>query len=129
MNQTPFFVLGNQGELGPGKQGARGIGPLVYVFTGGAGQFFSVSLSSQQNTQGLLSSAQSMFVDNSAGTAAVQILFSSGQGIACPPLSQGWFPIIAPNPVSYTISCNTGQNATVSIFFTNFEVSAQVWAI
>jgi hypothetical protein len=98
------------------------------VFTGGAGQSFTVDFSAQQ-AQGLLSSAQAMFFDAAdLATHNAYVQFSSGQRVACGVGTQGYVPVISGTPLAYTVVSPLGSTGPLALFFMNFQTDAVVWS-
>lgn len=70
---------------------------------------------------------QSVFVDNWDGSETFFItLQGSGQRIACPAGSQGWFPCMVTFPNSGNITF-TGANHLTPVFFLNVPMPEGVW--
>lgn len=78
--------------------------------------------------QGVLEFIEALFVDNSANGYALTVSIKvSGQKIILPPYSQGYIPVLAPQPPILEITSNSAATATVSIQLLNFPVPAAVW--
>lgn len=100
--------------------------PLVFNFV--AQQVYNVDLSVQQafNTIDLV---QSLFIDNSTGTAPIVVTCPvTRQSIQCPPKSQGYFAFLQTIPIQFTVASNGGQTAAI-IELLNFPVASLVWSI
>jgi hypothetical protein len=78
-------------------------------------------------TQGFISMIQGVFVDNSANPDILQIQQSSlGINIQFPANSQGYIPLLVPNPATLTVA-STGQ-VSVYMVFLNVPVPALIWS-
>jgi hypothetical protein len=85
---------------------------------------------SQLVTLGLESSIQSVYIDNSQNTNAVQLIVpTSGQTINCTPYSQGIFPIFfSGTPFLQIVSQKTTSLQCTRVSYLNFPVStAGLW--
>jgi len=88
---------------------------------------FDVDLSTiQQNNT--IDFVQTLYIDNSGGTAPIIIYCpASQQTVNCPPLSQGYFPFLCPQPVKFLVSSSGGYQKT-QVVCLNFPVQPGVWA-
>jgi hypothetical protein len=88
---------------------------------------FDVDLSTiQQNNT--IDFVQTLYIDNSGGTAPIIIYCqASQQTVNCPPLSQGYFPFLCPQPVKFLVS-SAGGYSKAQVVCLNFPVQPGVWA-
>jgi hypothetical protein len=89
---------------------------------------FDVDLSTFTN-QGKISMVQSLFIDNSASGAAMEVVidpFGINQTIVTNPNTQGYFPILAPNPTKIKFICASGIVQRVHLI--NVPIAGVVWA-
>lgn len=99
--------------------------PLSFDFA--AVSSYAIDFQNQQ-ARAFFQQIQSMFVDNSANTKPLSIQFGYSKAtIIVPPLSQGVFPVYAPNPVQMTVTSIGGVSA--NIFFGNMPQPYLVWAV
>jgi hypothetical protein len=99
--------------------------PYILDFTGGKNAY-AIDLS-QQAQQKQFTTLQTVYVDNSANTAALQIICgTTGQIITCPALSQGYFAILQPMPPQFQVQ--TTGNLILTIQLLNFYIPPCVWS-
>lgn len=77
-------------------------------------------------TTSLISFARMVYIDNSANTNAVTLLFG-GQNITVKGNTQGWYPTVSERPIQYTISSAAATGVTM-IFFANYDTHPFQWA-
>jgi hypothetical protein len=106
------------------KEGPKALS-LLCPFTASNTSFvvdFSITM-----TQGFISMIQGVFVDNSANPDILQIQQSSlGINIQFPANSQGYIPLLVPNPATLTVA-SLGQ-VSVYMVFLNVPVPALIWS-
>ena len=99
--------------------------PLTFDFT--MQTVYSVDLQNPQS-RGIIQQVQTIYLDNSGNAGALSVLVNqSNQLIVCPPYSQGYFPVLAPNPFKFLISCASG-GANTNVYLLNVPVAANVWS-
>jgi hypothetical protein len=109
--------------LGMPAEGPKCI-PLNFDFT--ATNSFKVDLSSYTNL-GKISMVQTIFVD--ASDSAVDLIVLSqgtGQQLKIKAGTQGYYPILIPNPIMLTLTC-IGGPADLQVIFLNFPIQPGVW--
>jgi hypothetical protein len=80
-------------------------------------------------TNNIIDQIQSVFIDNSKGSATfVLTIQSTGMQVKCPPASQGWFPLFVSHPNGGEFSF-TGANHTTPVFFANIPMPVGVWSV
>ena len=82
-----------------------------------------------QNAQSLnqFDLCQTMFIDNSAGGAAVEVTInSSGQKIVAKAGTQGYYNVMCPNPIKMHFSSAGG--ALVTVFLIDVAIPGAVWS-
>lgn len=100
--------------------------PVPINFANGNPQILDIS---QQVQQGRISLVQSLFVDNSGNDdpVSIQIGYPTAlQTIVCPSNSQGYFPILSPNPAKFQISSNS--TGSILLVLLNSPVAGVVWS-
>jgi hypothetical protein len=106
------------------KEGPKII-PMSFDFSAAAG--YAVNLLSQYQKK-VISGVQCIYIDNSLNSSPVTLTFgTSNQKIICPPLTQGYFPVLMPNAPSMTIASAGG--VVVPIDLINVPIQSQVWPI
>src|SRR5690242_19068535 len=99
--------------------------PLPFDFT--ASNSYSIDLTNVQQ-RAVIGYIQTIYIDNSINTAALTVIFgTSAQVITCPPKSQGYFPVLAPNPVKFIVTSNGGISALV--YLVNAPVQPFLWGV
>jgi hypothetical protein len=123
-SNVPIFALGNRGSLNA-VEGSKGIGPITITWIAGV-QSFAYNFHAQQSA-GAFSMALMVFIDNQYGPANPIVLTfdGSGQNISVPAGTQGYYPVLAPNPFGFTISSN-GTGIT-NLIVTNTLLPATNW--
>jgi len=120
---TANSVLGVFNAMVP-KEGPKCI-PLQVNFSQGNSQ--RVDLTTQQQ-QGKISFFQSIFVDNSQNSVAIQIENPTAQcTLIVPPSSQGILPLFLGNPPYLNVTTST--DLIIPIFLFNVPLPAQVWSV
>jgi hypothetical protein len=100
--------------------------PLLFDFT--AAQSYSIDLE-QLRQRGVLSSVQTVFLDNKGGDAPLILTASTTQQtVICPAQSQGYFAVLMAPPLRFTLSCTAGSSQT-PVFLMNIEISGAVWKV
>lgn len=104
------------------KEGPKAI-PVLCQF--GTTQSFTIDFQNVQS-RGVINSIQTVFIDNSGNTKSITLTdTATTQEIICPGNSQGYFPIMVPNPPVFT-AVSTGT-ANVQIIFMNVQINPIVW--
>jgi len=71
---------------------------------------------------------QSIYIDNSANAQPVAFTFgTSNQKVQIPANSQGYLPVLCPNPPHFTVSATAA--GTVNFLLLNNPVPATVWKV
>lgn len=84
----------------------------------------------QVTSQGKIEYIQGVFVDNADNTdPLVFTMATTGQRIVCPPNSQGYYAIMAPNPPRMTATTTQGANQIFNVFFYNVPIQSAVWSV
>lgn len=100
--------------------------PLSFDFT--AQSSYAVDFMAIQQ-RGLIDSVQTLFIDNNAGTTALTVLINqSSQLIIAAPGTQGYYPVLCPNPMRFTFTC-TGGTANTQVFALNVPIPSSVWSV
>ena len=100
--------------------------PLPLDFT--VQQSYLIDLQNAQ-ARGFIKNVQTLFIDNSQNAGALTVVVNqSNQVIICAPLAQGYFPVLAPNPVKLTISCPSGGPNT-TVYLLNVPLPAAMWSV
>jgi hypothetical protein len=82
----------------------------------------------QNQLQGYVPQVQAAFIDNSASTSSLALLFGvTGFTIEIPPQSQAWLPLFVASPP--TVTFTGAANATATVYFTNVPMPAAVWSV
>jgi len=80
-------------------------------------------------SQGKIEYLQGVFIDNSDNANPIKFTMGiTGQRIVCPPQSQGYFAIMAPNPPRITAETPQAGSLIVPIFFYNVPIQSAVWS-
>ena len=111
--------IGNQ--LMPNSGNALALFYTAQTQTGGPDTLDLSELTSSNR----IDQIQAVFIDNSNGGSPFLLSIANGTSIKCPPLAQGWVPLIAPFPPQLTFS---GAGAAVPLFFTNVPMPVGFWA-
>lgn len=73
---------------------------------------------------------QGVFIDNADNADALTLTMgTTGQRIICPPLSQGYFSIMVPNPPRIVAETPQGGSKVLNVFFYNVPIQAQIWQV
>lgn len=105
------------------KEGPKCI-PLGFNFSTAAS--FDMNLINFQNL-GRISIIQGAWIDNSANANPVIISNNAtGQNVICPPFWQGYFAILAVNPVDLIITSTIG-NVNVNVTLYNVPIAPNAW--
>lgn len=99
--------------------------PIVLDFTAST----SYSIDGQiLTTRDIISMVQSIFVDTTGATSNVIVsVRGSNQSIICKPNTQGYYPVVCPNPFGFTFTCANGPNNALVILL-NIPVAPAQWA-
>lgn len=109
-------------STGPGKHGSLCI-PLTLDFTVST----SYTLDGSQLTAlARIDNIETIFVDATAATANVLVTFGSGQTITALAGTQGYYPVLCPNPFSITVSCAAGPN-NLYVALLNYTIQPSQW--
>lgn len=81
----------------------------------------------QYVARAFISSIQTMYVDNSNNPQTLVIAFGQpvAQSLSIPPLAQGYFSILVPEPVMQIAT--TGTPSDVSVTFINVPIAPAIW--
>jgi hypothetical protein len=92
---------------------------------------YTVDYSNEINS-GKLQLCQTVFIDASNVDNAVSVSFNgTGQTIVVPGRTQGYYSVLAPNPLRLTIACPGligPASALVNVFLINFPVANAQWS-
>lgn len=105
---------------------SEGSKAIVSLFDFTAANQFSLDL---QNLQALgnMSMIQTLFIDMSQSDVPMTIVFNgSGQTIVAKGRTQGYYCVLAPNPVKLTATCAGGPLGVV-VYFINVPIPGIVW--
>lgn len=73
---------------------------------------------------------QGVFIDNSTNANALAITMgTTGQKIVCPPLAQGYFSILLPNPPKMTAVTVQVGGLKVPLIFYNVPIQSAMWKV
>lgn len=90
--------------------------------------FATLNLSVSQS-RGVIDKVQSVYIDNSLGAGQLQVTCNqTGQSVNCPPYSQGFFPLVVPNPPAFTFTAIGGDVAGV-IQLMNVPMPLATWRV
>lgn len=119
--QIKQYAVNNQ--LMP-KEGPKVV-PFTFDFS--IQNAYAVDMQLQQSLQ-MISLIQSVYVRN-PGSVAVTIVWDySGQIIDFPPQSEGYLPVLVPNPPKFTVT-SAGGSSSVQIQLLNIPLPANIWPI
>jgi hypothetical protein len=119
-------ILGYQGSLGPGAEGAKSVGPLNFDWTTTP---ISLNLRAAQTNANLISQVQSLYIDNGSNTSPVILTMPNGQRVIFPAKSQGYIPILLGTPVIFSAASIGGAGQSTAIFLLNYQVDSVIWAV
>jgi hypothetical protein len=101
--------------------------PLLLDFTQ-AGEY-DVDLTTQQQ-QGRISMVQSIYIDLSVSSNDVEVTMPiSGQLIHAKAGTQGYYPVLCPNPPRLNFTSSTSGASVVPVFLMNTPILGIVWAV
>ena len=107
------------------KEGAKVV-PIALLFSASVNSI-SIDLY-DEGTNGEMSFAQSVYIDNADNTAPLEIIIPiTGQRVTCPASSQGTFPIYTATYFQGVITCVGGNPA--SIHLCNFAQPLSAWRV
>jgi hypothetical protein len=125
MSTSPFPLSGAFGSplnFAPPPEGCRAI-PLTIDFSTQGWTFDLQSVISR----GVISALTCIFIDNSPNSNPLTITINnSAQTIIAPALSQGYYPVLCPNPAKFTATC-TGGATNTKIHLLNYSAPPCVW--
>ena len=104
--------------------------PINLDFTSGTGEpSYTLDLNNFQ-TQGFISMVQTLFIDNSAGTQPIIVTVTAARGqiLQAPPGSQGYYPILSPNPAQLQFACSDTSNKA-QVILINVGIAPGVWLV
>lgn len=123
ITQDALGDIGVQNQVLPSK-GPMAV-PVTFDFNAHPGGY-QVNL---QNMQALsrFSQLQTIFVDNSSNTIALTLIFTrTNQTLVIQPGRQGYYPVLAPNPIEFT-AASAGSTASVRVQLLNFPLAPAEW--
>lgn len=121
ISMAAFSQIANQ-DL-PEKEGPRTI-PLILDFTTHDSYIIDIS---QLEQTGKMSMVQTVYIDLSGTDLALLITVrGTGQQIKAKGRTQGFYPVLAPNPTSLTATQPAG--AAIPIQLINVPIVGTVWA-
>ena len=83
---------------------------------------------SSEQQRSLFSLCQGVYIDNGLNGNSLTITVGvGGQVLTCPANSQGYFPLLCPNPINLTFT--TQGNVLTFVFLLNFPVAPCVWHV
>ena len=95
------------------------------ILTGSPSYTFDLLTEEQQ---GGVEFIQGVYVDNSANANSVTLTFSiTGQKLVVPPISQGIYPVIAPNALKVSIATTQNAGLSVAIILLNVPMAFSQW--
>lgn len=107
-----------------GSQAPGGV-PLVFDFSVDTSFIVNLTLFQQQ---GNIGGVTSMWVDNSGSSGPLTIQFGqSGQIFIIKANTQGYVPVLAPNPITLTVTCLTGGGSAVQVTLLNYYIAPALW--
>ena len=110
------------GAVPPKNEGPRAL-PVMFDFTQGSVLPFNANFSDVG-----MSNIQGMFVDNRNNNSSASFLFAgTNQTVVCPPLTQGFFPILSIGNQNIFIVGTSAGNVQVQVQLLNTEVYAALW--
>jgi hypothetical protein len=78
---------------------------------------------------GNISFIQTIYIDNSLNANPFSVTMnSSGQVITAAPYSQGYYPVLAPNPAKFTFSTLPGSGI-IPVQLINTPIPGPVWSV
>src|SRR5271155_2273724 len=125
LNQQALVVAQIKNNYIP-TEGPKAV-PFLLDFTGLVGQY-SLDLELFQS-KSFLSMVQTLYLDlnGSPNNLLVQIGSGSGQNILAKPNTQGYYPVLCPNPPTYTFTSTPG-GIIIPVFLINVPIAGVVWA-
>ena len=130
-NQQAFEVpIGRFGQSPPEGFGAV---PLTYLFDGGATQpttYKGDYVLGQ--ARGFFTQVRTVFVDNSLNASPVVLLWDSGQALNVAAYSQGYYPVLSPGDIKFSVSSAggaAGAPIVVTVFLINILLPCTVWSV
>lgn len=81
-------------------------------------------------SNGRIEYLQGVFIDNADNVDALTLTIgTTGQRVICPPRSQGYFSILAPNPPRIVAETPQGGTKVLDLLFYNVPIQAAVWSV
>lgn len=97
-------------------------------FNFGTTATYSINLTTQQQ-QNKIDIVQCLFIDNSANTSNLVVTANvSGQSITAAPQTQGYYPMLAVQPVIFTVSSAGTVNAAAAVYCLNVPIAPCIWS-
>jgi len=107
------------------EEGAKSI-PLLLDFTNT--NLWTIDLTSFQEL-GYISMIQTVYIDNSAnGNSFTVVVGTSGQKITAAPNTQGYYPVLCPNPAKLSFGTLQGSGV-IPIQLINTPIPGPVWSV
>jgi hypothetical protein len=123
INQQTVQVSLPQNQQVP-NEGPKAI-PLLLNFVTVAS--YSLDLTYIQES-GQISMVQTLFIDASTATAALVVTVNgTNQKIVAAAGTQGYYPVLCPNPPKFTFA-NTSGADVIPVFLINAPISGVVWS-
>jgi hypothetical protein len=98
--------------------------PVNWTFTNATGTNIADDLSPEMMAS-QIESIQSVYIDNSLNSGAVNLTLNGGQVITAQPYTQGIYPVIAAGRISYNLNAAVGS--IVGLIFSNTAKPYVVW--
>lgn len=111
------------------NEGPKALG-MILDFTVASGQpSYQVDLNNLQQ-EGFFSMLQTVYVDNKKNSSTLTIVVNgSGQNIEISPNTEGYYPVLAPNPVKLQfLTSAQAIGEVVQVFLINVPIAGVVWA-
>jgi hypothetical protein len=123
INQIALTAVALDRCMGMPKEGPKCVPVPGLDFT--AADSYTLQAMQFEN-RGFLGMIQSVFIDTSGSTVAASVIVNNVQTITAPPGTQGFYPILVPNPVELTFSCPGGPSR-LPVVLINFPICCNVW--
>lgn len=102
--------------------------PLFLNFTDNVTTVIQLDLSSFID-QGFMDFVQCAYIDASLVAAGIiMTIAGSGQNVTIKPNTQGYYPVLAPNPFRVTFTASQPGIGVVPVYLTNMPIAGVVWA-
>lgn len=130
-SQAPQNALQNPSAMAIANQHFPDEGPKAVPlgpFNFSTAATYNIDLTVGQQ-QGRISVVQNLFIDNAGNTSnCVVTCQQTGQSITAAPLTQGFYPILAAQPIKFQVTSAGSVNFNVVIYAINVPIAPAVWS-